>query len=150
MTSGASCECTCSWRPSPNRSRSRGLGNPITDNDLVGAIAPNLTVDQGLSPIDLLNLGLDFRNANFGAAPELTLPTVTYGETYYYDGGNYGDVIFPDAPADQKVIDEFLGIDPARGAPRALLDQRVGRRRHRLAGLRPPPSRPLSQRSATA
>jgi hypothetical protein len=91
---------------------SRGLGNPITDNDLIGAIAPNLTVDQGLSPIDLLHLGLDFRNANIGATPELTLPTVTYGETYYYEGGNYGDVIFPDAPADQRVIDEFLGIDP--------------------------------------
>jgi LCP family protein required for cell wall assembly len=90
----------------------RGLGNPITDNDLVGAIAPNLTVDQGLSPLDLLHLGLDFRNLNIGATPELTLPTVTYGETYYYDGGNYGDVIFPDAPADQKVIDQFLGIGP--------------------------------------
>ena len=60
----------------------------------------------------MLDLALAFRNANFGAAPELTLPTVTYGETYYYEGGNYGDVIFPDAPADQKVIDEFLGIKP--------------------------------------
>jgi LCP family protein required for cell wall assembly len=90
----------------------RGLGNPLTDNGLIGAVAPNLTVDQSLSPIDMLHLALDFRNANFGASPELTLPTVTYGETYYYEGGNYGDVIFPDAPADQKVIDEFLGTDP--------------------------------------
>jgi LCP family protein required for cell wall assembly len=91
---------------------SRGLGNLITDNELIGSVAPNLTVDQGLSSVDMLHLVLDFRNANFGAAPELTLPTVTYGETYYYEGGNYGDVIFPDAPGDQKVIDEFLGIDP--------------------------------------
>jgi LCP family protein required for cell wall assembly len=91
---------------------SRGLGDPITDNDLIGAVAPNLTVDQNLSSIDMLHLALDFRNANFGAAPELTLPTVTYGDTYYYEGGNYGDVIFPDAPGDQEVIDEFLGINP--------------------------------------
>jgi LCP family protein required for cell wall assembly len=91
---------------------SRGLGNPFTDNSLIGAVAPNLTVDQGLSSVDMLHLALDFRSANFGASPELTLPTVTYGETYYYEGANYGDVIFPDAPGDQKVIDEFLGIDP--------------------------------------
>ncbi len=91
---------------------SRGLGNLVTDNELLGAVTPNLTVDQGLSPLELLHLALDFRNANIGATPELTIPTVTYGETYYYEGGNYGDVIFPDAPADQRVIDEFLGVDP--------------------------------------
>jgi LCP family protein required for cell wall assembly len=91
---------------------SRGLGNPIADQDLVSAVAPNLTVDQDLSALDMFHLALAFRDANFGAAPELTLPTVTYGETYYYEGGNYGDVIFPDAPADQRVIDEFLGIGP--------------------------------------
>ncbi len=84
----------------------------MTDNGLIGAVAPNLTVDQGLSPLALVHLVLEFRNANIGATPELTLPTVTYSETYNYEGGNYGDVIFPDAPADQKVIDEFLGVGP--------------------------------------
>ena len=98
----------------------RGLGNPITDNRLIGAVAPNLTVDSGLSPIDMVHLALDFRHANFGSAPELTLPTITYAQPYTYEGANYGDVIFPTQPQDQQVIDQFLGTTPAAVAPSSV------------------------------
>jgi LCP family protein required for cell wall assembly len=98
----------------------RGLGNPITDNNLIGAVAPNLTVDSGLSPVDMVHLLLDFRHANFGSAPELTLPTITYGQTYYYNGANYGDVIFPTQPQDQQVVDQFLGTTPKHLAPGSI------------------------------
>lgn len=99
----------------------RGLGNPFTDNNLIGAIAPNLTVDKSLSTIDMVHLALDFRHANLASAPELTLPTMTYGQTYYYNGYSYGDVIFPSAPQDQQVIDQFLGTPPGAGlAPSSI------------------------------
>ena len=99
----------------------RGLGNPFTDNSLIGAVAPNLTVDKGLSTIDMVHLALDFRHANLGAAPELTLPTITYGQTYYFNGYSYGDVIFPAGPQDQQVIDRFLGTAPGAGlAPSSI------------------------------
>ena len=89
-----------------------GLGDPIRDNNLIGAVAPNLTVDSGLSPVDMIHLLLDFRHANFGSAPELTLPTITYAQPYTYEGAPYGDVIFPTEPQDQQVIDQFLGTRP--------------------------------------
>lgn len=98
----------------------RGLGNPLTDNSLIGAVAPNLTVDSGLSTIDMVHLLLDFRRANFASAPELTLPTLTYAQTYYYDGGDYGDVIFPSEPQDRQTIDQFLGDTSPTLAPSSI------------------------------
>ncbi len=95
----------------------RGLGNPLTDNALVDAIAPNLTVDSGLSTSDMVHLVLAFHRANLGNAPELTLPTLTYGQAYTYDGAPYGDVIFPTEPQDQQVVDAFLGRPAPRLAP---------------------------------
>ena len=93
---------------------SAGLGDFIRDNNLISAVAPNLTVDSGLTPLDMVHLVLDFRHANFGSAPEMTLPTITYGQPYTYDGAPYGDVIFPTEPQDQRVVDQFLGtkLDP--------------------------------------
>jgi LCP family protein required for cell wall assembly len=91
----------------------RGLGDPITDEQLISAVAPNLTVDSSLSTGAMVNLALDFRRADLGTAPELTLPTINDAATYYYDGGNYGDVIFPSEPQDQQAIDTFLGAAPA-------------------------------------
>lgn len=93
--------------------KARGLSNPITDNNLIGAVAPNLTVDSGLSSIDMVHLALDFRHANFASAAELTIPTVTYGQTYTYKGGDYGDVIFPSEPQDSQTIARFLGSAPS-------------------------------------
>ncbi len=98
----------------------RGLGNPITDNNLIGAVAPNLTVDNGFSSFDMAKLAYDFRHANLGTAPELTLPTLTYGQPYTYNGASYGDVIFPTQPQDQQVVERFLGDPPPRLAPSSI------------------------------
>ncbi len=98
----------------------RGLSNPVTDYKLVGAIAPNLTVDSGLSTLDMVHLALDYHHANFASAPELTIPTVTDAQSYIYDGGDYGDVIFPTQPQDQQVIDQFLGTTPTNVAPGSI------------------------------
>ncbi len=92
--------------------QARGLSNPVSDNALIGAIAPNLTTDSGLSGLTLAKLAFDYRHANVGTAPELTLPTITDAATYYYEGANYGDVIFPSEPQDQQAIDKFLGTTP--------------------------------------
>jgi hypothetical protein len=92
--------------------QARGLGDLATDNALIGAIAPNLTTDSGLSGFNLAKLAFDYRHADVGTAPELTLPTINDAATYYYDGYSYGDVIFPSEPQDQQSIDRFLGTTP--------------------------------------
>lgn len=94
----------------------RGIGDPQTDLALIAAVAPNLTVDSGLSTTAMLKLALDFRHIDLGTTPELTLPTITDNATYYYEGGDYGDVIFPSEPQDQQAIDQFLGTKPDAGS----------------------------------
>jgi LCP family protein required for cell wall assembly len=86
----------------------RGLGNLITDNALIAAVAPNLTVDSSFSNSDMIHLVLDFHHVDLGTTPELTMPTINDAATYYYYGANYGDVIFPSEPQDQQAIDQFL------------------------------------------
>jgi LCP family protein required for cell wall assembly len=92
--------------------QARGLGNPVTDNSLISAIAPNLTTDDGLSGLTLVKLAFDYRHAKIGTAPELTLPTINDAAAYFYEGAPYGDVIFPSEPQDQQAIDGFLGTTP--------------------------------------
>jgi len=92
----------------------RGLGNPLTDNALLGAVAPDLTVDSTFGNAEMLRLVLDFRHANFGGAPQLTAPIVVNAATYYYKGYNYGDVVFPTEPQDSRTIAAFMG-HPAPG-----------------------------------
>ena len=93
--------------------QARGLGNPVTDNSLISAIAPNLTTDDGLSGLTLVQLAFDYRHAKIGTAPEFTLPTINDAAAYYYEGAPYGDVIFPSEPQDQQAIDGFLGTTPS-------------------------------------
>jgi LCP family protein required for cell wall assembly len=90
----------------------RGLGNVLTDNSLIGAIAPYLTVDDTLGASEMVHLVLAFHHANFSSAPELTLPIVSDAVTFYYKGYNYGLDVFPSEPQDQKVIDAFMGTTP--------------------------------------
>lgn len=100
----------------------RGLGNPVTDLELVSSVAPQLEVDSAFSMDDIANLLLTFHGVDPNKAPELTIPiaTSTFG-SYVYEGGIYGDVVFPTEPEDQNVIDEFLGVsdstDTMTGAP---------------------------------
>jgi LCP family protein required for cell wall assembly len=86
----------------------RGLGNPITDAQLLAAVAPDLTVDTTFSKTSMLNLAFEFHN-NVGDAPEYTLPIVEDTVEYMYKGYGYGLVAFPTEPQDQRTIDAFLG-----------------------------------------
>jgi len=95
----------------------RGLGNVATDNALIAAVAPQLTVDDTLSDSELLRLILDFHKVSLANVPELTAPTITDAQTYYYQGYDYGDVIFPAEPQDTQTIERFMG-GPLPGASR--------------------------------
>jgi LCP family protein required for cell wall assembly len=90
----------------------KGLGDPITDHDILTGVAPDLVVDSGLSVGHMLNLVLTYHSININQAPQLTLPVVVdqFG-SYQYEGGSYGDIEFPAQPNDQSVVDKFLGIN---------------------------------------
>ncbi len=89
----------------------KGLSNPITDQKLVDAFAPQVQVDSGLSTSEMIQLALDFHKLNINKTPQYTLPiSLTYFGNYYYENYDYGDVVFPAEPNDQKIIDEFLGV----------------------------------------
>ena len=90
-----------------------GIGNPFTDNSLIGAIAPDLIVDNKLGKTEMLHLALALDGADLGSAPELTAPIVVDAATYYYKTYNYGLVVFPTEPQDQATINQFMGSKPA-------------------------------------
>lgn len=92
--------------------KAKGLGNPLTDNSLIGAVAPNLTVDSTFGDSELAHLALSFRHLNLAKTPELTLPVVVNNANYRYEGYSYGDVVFPTEPQDQATVDRFLGQRP--------------------------------------
>ena len=94
----------------------RGLGDLLTDLQLLNSLAPNLEVDQGFSTLAMANLVLTFHNVNPNSVPEYTLPVVEDGEEYLYQGGNYGDIVFPVQPEDQQVVAQFLGTSPTDDA----------------------------------
>jgi LCP family protein required for cell wall assembly len=89
----------------------KGLSNPITDQKLVDAIAPQIQVDSGLSTSAMLQLIEQLHAVNINNVPQYTLPisTTNFGN-YEYDGSSFGDVVFPVEANDQQTIDQFLGI----------------------------------------
>ncbi|HLI72927.1 MAG TPA: LCP family protein [Acidimicrobiales bacterium] len=88
----------------------RGLGNPITDNDLVGAVAPQLHVDSTFSLGDMLGLVLTFHGVNAASAPQQTMPVmVDPSLAYYFQGYDYGSVEFASQPNDMQIVQHFLG-----------------------------------------
>lgn len=97
-----------------------GLSNPITDAQIINGVAPQLMTT--LSSGDMIRLVLAFHSVDAATAPQYTLPVQvgTFG-TYYYKGGDYGDVEFPATGPDQQTIDQFLGVGPGTntmtGAP---------------------------------
>jgi LCP family protein required for cell wall assembly len=100
----------------------KGVGNPITDQKLIDAIAPQIEVDNGLSTSTMLELMDDFHSVNINNVPQYTLPVATPGfGTYYYNGEDMGDIVFPIEQTDQQIIDKFLGssssIDTMTGKP---------------------------------
>ncbi len=100
----------------------RGISNPGTDLSLVSAVAPQLTVDSGLSLTDMVDLVLSYHAVTVNRAPQLTVPVLvgSFG-SYDYKGGTYGDIEFPTEPLDQSVVDKFLGVtadtDTMSGTP---------------------------------
>jgi len=105
----------------------RGIGNPLTDNALIGDLAPDLTVDNGFSLSEMVSLLLAYRGVSPGSVPETTLPVVEDPNAYYYKGYNYGDVVFPVQPQDQDAVAAFLGGSvpgtrlPARGVSVSII-----------------------------
>jgi LCP family protein required for cell wall assembly len=88
----------------------RGLGNLATDNGLLGAVAPQLTIDSTFSISDMVSLLWNFHGVNPASAPQTTLPNIEDFTDYIYQGYDYGSVVFPSYPADQRAIDSFLGL----------------------------------------
>lgn len=100
----------------------KGLANPITDEQLVANLAPQVEMDAPLRG-QLLGLLRSFHAVGPNGVPQLTLPiqapNVSTG--YVYKGGSYGDVVYPTATGDQQAIDQFLGTTPT-------VDTMTGRR----------------------
>jgi LCP family protein required for cell wall assembly len=89
----------------------RGLSDPLTDERLISAVAPQLTVDSGFSASQMVNLLLTYRSVSIDRSPQLTMPvSVAHFGSYTYEGGTYGDVEFPPQPQLQDTIDQFLGV----------------------------------------
>ena len=88
----------------------RGIGNVLTDNSLLGAVAPDLEIDSKLSLSDMVDLLRAFHSTNIGAVPELTMPNIENFADYIYEGSDYGSVVLPTYPQDQQAIDRFLGL----------------------------------------
>ncbi len=88
----------------------RGLSNPVTDNDLLGAVAPQLEVDSSFSLGDMLGTVLTFHGVNPNSAPQQTMPVIVDTENYLAGGYDYGSVELTSQPQDLQVVDNFLGL----------------------------------------
>jgi LCP family protein required for cell wall assembly len=91
----------------------RGLGNPVTDNALLGAVAPQLQVDASFSLGEMLGTVLTFHGVNPNSAPQQTLPVIVDADNYIVGGYNYGSVELPSQPQDLQIVDTFLGVAPS-------------------------------------
>jgi LCP family protein required for cell wall assembly len=94
----------------------RGLANPLSDNALLGAIAPDLEIDSSLSLSDMINLLEVFHSADVSKSPEWTMPNIENFADYIYQGYDVGSVVLPTYPQDQNTIDEFLGLKKPPGS----------------------------------
>ncbi len=89
----------------------KGFGNPITDQKLLNAVAPQVRVDSGFTTSVMLQLASEFHSVNFNNVSQYTLPvSVTTFSNYNYNGLDYGSVTFPSESIDQQIINEFLGV----------------------------------------
>ena len=100
----------------------RGLGNPITDINLINSVKADLTFDEDWPATDMADLVLDFHSVNPNSVPQLTLPVSVVtdpdgaGGGLIYKGSGYGDAEFPAEAQDQSTIEQVLGIDAATDA----------------------------------
>jgi LCP family protein required for cell wall assembly len=91
----------------------QGLGNPITDLNLINSVKSDLTFDQTWPVGDMVNLVRTFHSVNINSVPQLTLPVAegTFGTYYYKGSGPYGEVEFPVQGQGQTSVDQVLGIN---------------------------------------
>jgi LCP family protein required for cell wall assembly len=91
--------------------KAKGLGNPLTDQQIVSGVVGQLTVDSGFSAGDMISLVLGYHDVDVNTAPQLTMPVAVdqFGD-YVYQGGSYGDIEFPAEPQDHNAVDQFLGL----------------------------------------
>ncbi len=92
--------------------KKRGLDNLATDESLLAAVAPQLTVDDTLGNGEMLHLLLTFHSVSVNSVPQYTTPIVVDTQIYTYKGYGYGDVVFPTEPQDLQTVDAFLGETP--------------------------------------
>ena len=110
----------------------RGLSNPITDDELLNAVAPDLEMDNTLSISDMVDLLRAFDGTDIAKVPELTMPNVENFADYIYQGYDFGSVVLPTYPQDQQAIDKFLGLTkPPAAHGRTGLVHALGRERDR-------------------
>ncbi|MDA8269625.1 MAG: LCP family protein [Actinomycetota bacterium] len=94
------------------------LSNPLTVNSLLGAIAPDLQIDQSFGMNELIGLALAYRNVNASTVPTATLPVFEVPGAFSYQGNSgYGSVVFPVAPSDFSVIRKQLGLPTPKITP---------------------------------
>jgi len=93
----------------------RGLGNPVTDNDLLSAVAPQLQVDSSFSLGSMFGLVVTFHGVNTATTPQKTLPVIVLSSlNYYYQGYDYGNVELASQPNDLQAVSSFLGLPAGR------------------------------------
>ena len=89
----------------------RGIGNPVTDNSLLGAVAPQLKVDQSFSLGSMFGMVLTFHGVSPSATPQKTLPVIVLSSlNYVYGGVDYGNVELMSQPDDMAAVTSFLGV----------------------------------------
>jgi LCP family protein required for cell wall assembly len=94
----------------------RGLGNVLTDNSLLEAVAPNLVIDSTLSISDMVDLLRVFHSVKVDSVPQETMPSIENFANYYFQDYNFGSVVLPTYPQDQQAVDNFLGLKRPPGS----------------------------------
>jgi LCP family protein required for cell wall assembly len=91
----------------------RGLSNPITDQSIMTAVLPSLTVDSGFGESKMVSLAETFAHTSIANVPQYTYPVsdVQTG-SLLYQGYYYGDVVFPIEPNGVKAIDTIFDVKP--------------------------------------
>ena len=91
----------------------RGLGNPLTDQNIAQSVLPDLTVDNGFSESTMVSLASSFAHTNIANVAQETFPVAgvnsLYG--YQYKGYSYGSIVFPVEPTGYSLIDQLFGVN---------------------------------------
>jgi LCP family protein required for cell wall assembly len=89
----------------------RGLGDPLTDQNIASSVLGDLTVDTGFSEGSMVSLARTFAHTNIAHVAQETFPVVGVNSPsgYQYKGGSYGSIVFPVEPTGYGLIDQLFG-----------------------------------------